>query len=260
ATPRICNAAIAQILKREIGITPLVHLTCRDRNLIGLQSHLMGLHTSGLHEILAITGDPTTIGDFPGAKSVFDVNSFKLIELIKQSNEGISFSGKSLREKTNFSVAGAFNPNVANLPRAVQRLQKKIASGADYILTQPVYSPEQIIDLSQETKHIQTPIYLGIMPLTSTRNAEFLHNEVPGIKLTDEVRERMRAAAGDREQSIKESIAISKELIDTALKHFNGIYLITPFMRYDICVELVEYIHEQTGESVDHEASASLLN
>lgn len=246
ATPRISNVAIATILK-DLGIRPLVHLTCRDRNLIGLQSHLMGLHTLGIHEILAITGDPTKIGDFPGATSVFDVNSFKLIELIKKGNEGISFSGNSLRQKTSFSVAAAFNPNVANVAKAVNRLERKIASGADYILTQPIYSKEKFIELKEATAHIDTPIFVGIMPLTSTKNAEFLHNEVPGIKLTDEVRERMRAVAGNRELSTKESIAISKELIDVALQHFNGIYLITPFMRYDIIVELVNYIHEKTG-------------
>lgn len=245
ATPRISNLAIATLLKEQ-GIRPLVHLTCRDRNLIGLQSHLLGLHTLGIHEILAITGDPTKIGDFPGATSVFDVNSFKLIELIKKANNGISFSGQSLRKRTSFNVAAAFNPNVANLEKGVKRMEKKFASGADYILTQPIYSPDKFAELKTVTAHIEQPIFVGIMPLTSTRNAEFLHHEVPGIKLTDEVRERMRAAANNREQSTRESIAISKELIDAALTHFNGIYLITPFMRYDIIVELVQYIHEQT--------------
>jgi len=246
ATPRISNVAVATILQQH-GINPLVHLTCRDRNLIGLQSHLMGLHTLGITEILAITGDPTKIGDFPGATSVFDVNSFKLIELIKKGNNGISFSGKSLREKTAFSVAAAFNPNVANVDKAVKRLERKITSGADYILTQPVYSPEKIKELKRATKHIDTPIFIGIMPLTSTNNAEFLHHEVPGIKLTDKVRTRMKRAAVNRVKSTAESITISKELIDVALEYFNGIYLITPFMRYDICVELVNYIHEKTG-------------
>lgn len=258
ATPRISNVAVATVLQ-NLGIKPLVHLTCRDRNLIGLQAHLMGLHTLGLTEILAITGDPTKIGDFPGATSVFDVNSFKLIELIKKGNEGLSFSGNSLRAKTAFSVAAAFNPNVANVGRAVQRLEKKLASGSDYILTQPVYSKEKIIELSEAVKHLDIPVFIGIMPLTSTKNAEFLHNEVPGIKLTDEVRERMKAAAESREQSTKESIAISKELIDTALEHFNGVYLITPFMRYDIVVELVEYIHEKTGKPLEHIKSETLL-
>lgn len=250
ATPRISNVAIAILLQKE-GIRPLVHLTCRDRNLIGLQAHLMGLHTLGIHEILAITGDPTKIGDFPGATSVFDVNSFKLIELIKKGNEGISFSGQSLREKTNFSVAAAFNPNVANLERAVQRMERKITSGSEYILTQPIYSKEKFAELNQATEHIDVPIFVGIMPLTSMRNAEFLHNEVPGITLTEDVRERMRAVADSREQSTAESIAISKELIDAALEHFDDIYLITPFMRYDIVVELVKYIHEKTGTKTD---------
>src|SRR5699024_11486484 len=117
-----------------IGIKLLAHLTSRDRNLTGLQSHLMALHTSGIHEILAITGYLTTIAYFPGATSVFDVISFELIELIKQSNHGISFSGKSLKEKTSFSVATAFNQNVANLEKAIKRLRKKMKSGADYIL------------------------------------------------------------------------------------------------------------------------------
>lgn len=249
ATPRISNLAIATILQRE-GIRPLVHLTCRDRNLIGLQAHLMGLHTLGINEILAITGDPTKIGDFPGATSVFDVNSFKLIELIKKGNEGISFSGQSLREKTNFSVAAAFNPNVANLKRAVQRMERKIASGSDYILTQPIYRKETFHELREATKHLDIPIFVGIMPLTSTRNAEFLHNEVPGITLTDDVRSRMKAVAEDRDKSTAESIAISKELIDAALEHFSNIYLITPFMRYDIIVELVSYIHKKTDDKV----------
>ncbi|HLS65620.1 MAG TPA: bifunctional homocysteine S-methyltransferase/methylenetetrahydrofolate reductase [Pseudogracilibacillus sp.] len=247
ATPRVSNVAVATLLQKY-GITPLVHLTCRDRNLIGLQSHLMGLHTLGINEILAITGDPTKIGDFPGATSVFDVNSFGLIELIKKGNEGISFAGNSLREKTVFNVAAAFNPNVANLEKAVQRMERKITSGADYILTQPVFSKERIGELAEVTQHIEVPIFLGIMPLTSTRNAEFLHNEVPGITLTDEVRARMKATEGDREGATAESIAICKELIDVALQHFNGIYLITPFMRYDICVELVQYIHDHVAQ------------
>src|SRR5699024_3019508 len=259
ATPRIGNVAVASVLK-DLGIKPLVHLTCRDRNLIGLQAHLMGLHTLGLNEVLAITGDPTKIGDFPGATSVFDVNSFKLIELMKKGNEGISFSGKSLRARTNFNIAAAFNPNVANVGRAVQRLERKIASGADYILTQPIYSPEKIVELKEATAHIEAPIFVGIMTVTSTRNAEFLHNEARGIKLTDEVRERMKAAGTDREKATAESIAISKALSDTALVHLDGVYLITPCMRYDICVELVEYNHEQTGEAVEHEASATSLN
>ncbi len=247
ATPRISNVAIAVKLQ-QMGIKPLVHLTCRDRNLIGLQAHLMGLHTLGITEILAITGDPTKIGNFPGATSVFDVNSFKLIELIKKGNQGVSFSGQSLREKMSFSVAAAFNPNVANMERAVQRLDKKLAHGADYILTQPIYEKSVFRTLSEATKHLNVPIFVGIMPLTSSRNAEFLHNEVPGIKLPDDVRARMKQVSDDAAASIEESIQITKQLIDEALVYFNGVYLITPFLRYDMMIELVHYIHERTKQ------------
>jgi homocysteine S-methyltransferase len=245
ASPRVDNLALGAMIKEQVGVRPLVHLTCRDRNLIGLQSHLMGLNALGIDDVLAITGDPTKIGDFPGATSVYDVSSFQLISFIKQLNAGISFSGKELGQKANFSVGAAFNPNVRHLDKAVKRMEKKIDSGADYFMTQPIYSPEQIEALANETKHIDKPIYIGIMPLTGTRNAEFLHNEVPGIKLTDEIRAVMAACGEDKEASAKEGINIAKSLIDVALAHFNGIYLITPFLRYEITVELTKYIESQ---------------
>ena len=249
ATPRISNMAIATRLKDTVGIRPLVHLTCRDRNLIGLQSHLMGLHTLGITELLAVTGDPAKVGDFPGATSVYDVSSMELIQLIKQFNEGLSLSGKSLGEKTHFHVGAAFNPNVRHLHKAVQRLERKIKHGADYFMTQPVFSAEKIIDVSEATKHIEAPIYIGIMPLTSIRNAEFLHNEVPGIRLTADVLKRMNQAAHRVDQSVKEGLAIAKELIDVAIEHFNGIYLITPFMRFELTVELASYINNKTKKA-----------
>lgn len=245
ASPRVCNLTLSSIIKDKFNANPLVHITCRDRNLIGLQSHLMGLHTLGIHQVLAVTGDPTKIGDFPGATSVYDVASFDLIRLIKQMNEGISFSGKSLGEKTNFSVGAAFNPNVKYIEKAVQRLEKKITSGADYFLTQPVYCEEQIHFIYEATKHLNVPIYIGIMPLTSSRNAEFLHNEVPGIKLTDEIRQKMLAVQGDKVASELEGLQIAKKLIDQVHRYFNGLYLITPFIRYNMTVELTEYWNEK---------------
>lgn len=244
ASPRISNIAMGSILKMSHHIRPLAHITCRDRNLIGLQSHLMGLNALGIHDILAVTGDPSKIGDFPGATSVYDVSSIELIQLIKQLNEGISFSGKPLRKKANFSIAAAFNPNVRVVERAVGRLEKKIEAGADYFITQPVYSKEKIIEVYEATKHLDTPIFIGIMPLTSLRNSEFLHHEVPGIKLSESVLERMKVTGEDKEAAKVEGIAIAKELIDTAAELFNGIYLITPFMHYDMSIELINYIRE----------------
>ncbi|NSL53073.1 bifunctional homocysteine S-methyltransferase/methylenetetrahydrofolate reductase [Calidifontibacillus erzurumensis] len=250
ASPRICNMAMAAIVKNELGIRPLVHITCRDRNLIGLQSHLMGLDALGIDQVLAVTGDPTKIGDFPGATSVYDLSSFELISLIKQLNEGITFSGKPLQKKTSFSVAAAFNPNVRHLDKAIKRLEKKIKHGADYFISQPIFDEKKFLEVYEHTKHLSKPIYIGIMPIVSSQNAEFLHNEVPGIKLTDEIREKMARCGSDREKAKMEGIAIAKSLIDAAFDLFNGIYLITPFMRYDMTVKLVQYIHQKCANRV----------
>ncbi|MBS2968345.1 bifunctional homocysteine S-methyltransferase/methylenetetrahydrofolate reductase [Metabacillus sp. KIGAM252] len=255
ASPRVSNAAVGTQLKEKHDMRPLIHLTCRDRNLIGLQSHLMGLHSLGLTDVLAITGDPSKIGDFPGATSVYDLSSFDLISLIKQFNEGLSYSGKALGGKTNFTVAGAFNPNVRHLNKAAERLEKKIACGADYFISQPIYSIQQMEEVHEAVKHLTAPLYIGIMPLTSSRNAEFIHHEIPGIKLSDSIRETMAKAGGDPIQSKKEGIAIAKDLIDAAFDLFNGIYLITPFLKYEYSVELAEYIREKEKQRSEREFS-----
>jgi methionine synthase I (cobalamin-dependent)/5,10-methylenetetrahydrofolate reductase len=245
ASPRISNSAIGYLVKTEVGLRSLIHITCRDRNIIGLQSHLMGLHTLGLHDVLVITGDPAKVGDFPGASSVYDLTSFELIAMIKELNKGVSISGKELGEKTSFSVASAFNPNVKSLEKAVSRMEKKITHGADYFISQPVFSEEKLIEVHQATKHIEAPIYIGLMPLTSYKNAEFLHHEVPGIKIADSIREQMAKFKDDPVQATREGMAITKSLVDAALELFNGIYFITPFLRYELTVELADYANER---------------
>ncbi|MCM3765938.1 bifunctional homocysteine S-methyltransferase/methylenetetrahydrofolate reductase [Neobacillus niacini] len=247
ATVRISNESLGYLLKSELEMRPLIHIACRDRNMIGLQSHLMGLHTLGMHDVLAITGDPARVGDFPGASSVYDVSSFELIQMIKQLNEGLSFSGKDLGQKTAFSIAAAFNPNVRSLEKAVKRLEKKIAFGADYFISQPVFSEEKLLEIHDQTKHLDAPIYIGLMPLTSSKNAEFLHNEVPGIKIADSIRDRM-ASLSDPVLAAQEGIAITKSLVDTALDLFNGIYFITPFLRYELTAELALYANQRARE------------
>ncbi|MFP5105803.1 bifunctional homocysteine S-methyltransferase/methylenetetrahydrofolate reductase [Neobacillus sp. C211] len=248
ATVRISNESLGYLVKQELGMRPLIHIACRDRNIIGLQSHLMGLHTLGMNDVLAITGDPARVGDFPGASSVYDVSSFELIQMIKQLNEGLSFSGKDLGQKTDFSIAAAFNPNVRSLEKAVKRLEKKVHYGADYFISQPVFSEEKLLEVYEHTKQLDAPIYIGLMPLTSSKNAEFLHNEVPGIKIADSIRTRMAQLGDDPIQAAKEGIAITKSLIDTALDLFNGIYLITPFLRYELTAELALYTRQRASE------------
>ena len=245
AVTRMSNMALAALVKERVGIRPLVHIACRDRNLIGTQSHLMGLHALGIDHVLAVTGDPARFGDLPGSSSVYDVTSFEIIRMIKQLNEGVAFSGKPLKQRSRFVVGAAFNPNVKHLDKAIQRLEKKVAAGADYIMTQPVYDPALIERIARDTRHIPVPIFLGIMPLASGRNAEFLHNEVPGIQLSDRIRERMNGLEGP--EGRREGLAIARELLDVAMEHFNGIYLITPFLLYEMTIELTAYVREKAA-------------
>jgi methionine synthase I (cobalamin-dependent)/5,10-methylenetetrahydrofolate reductase len=243
ATARMSNLALGAILKEKLGIEPLVHLTCRDRNLLGQQSHLMGLHALGIDQVLVITGDPTRMGDLPGASSIYDVTSFELIRMVKQLNEGISFAGRQLKQKARFVVGAAFNPHVRQLEAAVRRLEKKVEAGADFIMTQPVYDPQGIVDVYEATKHIPIPIFIGIMPLTGYRNALFLHNEVPGIKISQDVLKRMEKQP-DKEAGRREGVEVAKELLQVALEHFKGIYLITPFSFWQMSEELIYFIHQ----------------
>lgn len=246
AVTRMSNLALAALVQEQIGITPLIHIACRDRNLIGTQSHLMGLDALGIDHVLAVTGDPARFGDLPDSSSVYDLTSFEMIRMIKQLNDGVAFSGKPLKQKANFIVGAAFNPNVKHLDKAVQRLERKIAVGADYVMTQPVYDIALIERIADATKHLSIPIFIGIMPLANGRNAEYLHNEVPGIQLSDEVRARMAGLEGEAGKA--EGVKIAQELLDCAIKHFKGIYLMTPFLHYNMAVELTEYVRNKTSK------------
>ena len=241
ATVRISNIAAASLIKQRYDIEPLVHITCRDRNLIGLQSHLLGLSLIGVNEILAITGDPSKVGHLPGSTNVYDVNSKGLTELALCFNQGINTDGDALKKHTNFNIAGAFDPNVRKLDGAVKRLEKKIASGMSYFITQPVYSKEKIIQVYEATKHLNIPIFIGIMPIASYNNALFLHNEVPGIKMSESVLNQFKAVKDDKEKTKELSLRLSKDLIDTVHQYFNGLYIITPFQRVDYSLELAAY-------------------
>ena len=241
ATVRVSNIAAASIIKQRFNIEPLVHITCRDRNLIGLQSHLLGLSLIGVNEILAITGDPSKVGHLPGATNVYDVNSKGLTEIALRFNQGINTDGDALKKHTNFNIAGAFDPNVRKLDGAVKRLEKKVASGMSYFITQPVYSKEKIKQVYEATKHLNTPFFIGIMPIANYNNALFLHNEVPGIKMSEEVLNQFKAVKDDKEKTKELSLRLSKELIDTVHEYFNGLYIITPFQKVDYSLELAAY-------------------
>jgi len=236
AVPRLSNIVLAGMVRQRTGAEVIVHLTGRDRNLVGMQSTIMGLAASGLYNVLAVTGDPPSAGSAERVTGVYDVRSLELMGLLAGFNQGRNHYGDPMRLPVNFCIGGAFNTNTRNMALQVGRMEKKIAAGAAYFLTQPVYSKTRVDEILSATSHIAAPIVLGVMPLASSRNAEFLHNEFPGIEIPLEARERM-ARAGDQGQ--QEGIEIAWELLEYAWPHFAGVYIIPPFNRHAMALELM---------------------
>jgi len=235
---RMSNMALGYLAKQKTGLPMIIHLSCRDRNLIGMQAELMGLDALGMDTVLALTGDPAKFGDQPGATSVYDLNSFNLISMIKRMNQGIAFSGRTMKQASRFTVGVAFNPNVDRIETQVSRLRKKVQLGADFVMTQPIFEWRKAVEVYEATRPFNIPVFIGIMPLVSGRNADFLHNEVPGVEIPLKVRERMYRFEGERAR--REGVTIAAEILESVLDYFNGIYLITPFVRCEMILELVE--------------------
>jgi homocysteine S-methyltransferase len=237
---RVSNLAIAAVLKQKYNIMPLLHLSCRDRNLIGLQSELMGIAALGIRHVLPLTGDPAKFGDQPGATSVYDVNSVQLMQIIRGLNQGYNFAGKTIKYPTHFVVGCTFNPNAKNLDAQLKRLERKLEAGASYVMTQPVFDRTLVKSMYEYTKGFGVPILTGVWPLLNHRQAEFLHHEVPGIVVPDEVRARMAGRQGPEGRKL--GVEIAKEVIQTTLEYFPGVYLITPFLAYDTTAELAQFV------------------
>jgi homocysteine S-methyltransferase len=236
---RVSNLAVGAMLKARHGIMPLLHLSCRDRNLLGLQSELLGLAALGIRHVLPLTGDPAKVGDHPGAKSVYDVTSVQLIGIIKRFNEGFNHAGKSLKASTRFVIGCTFNPNAKYLDAQIARLERKLAAGAQYVMTQPVFDPALVAAVAERTIGFGVPVFIGVWPLLNGRQAEFLHNEVPGILIPEAVRSKMAGLEGVEGRAM--GVALAKEVCRAVLDHFPGVYLITPFLNYELTVELADF-------------------
>ncbi|MFH1016667.1 MAG: bifunctional homocysteine S-methyltransferase/methylenetetrahydrofolate reductase [Pseudomonadota bacterium] len=241
---RMDNVIFADLLRQRVELPVILHLTCRDKNTIALQGAVLGAQAAGVDAILALTGDPAAMGDQPGATSVYDINSIGLVDLIASLNRGVTPSGRVLDGPTDLAIGVALNPNLygeEGLDRALKRLRKKIEAGAQFVETQPMYDPELLRALLEPARRMEIPIMLGVMPIMSRKNAEFFHNEVPGLKIPKEIRDRFEGL--DREQGQAEGIRQAKAMIDIAreggIRHF---YLIPPLERFEVVVELARYI------------------
>lgn len=248
AVMRMNSVIAGAIIERDVEIPAICHLSCRDRNLIGTQSLLLGADALGVRHVLAITGDPAKVGDHPESSSVYDLNSFKLIELITRMNRGQNHTGQSIGRPTAFHVGVAFNPNVRNLDVELKRLQRKIDRGASFVLTQAAFDADAVARACAAIGALRVPVFAAVFPLLSHRHAEFLHNEFPGITVPDVVRARMAKAGPDKDAMAAEGMSIARELIDAYRACANGLYLIPPLNRHRIAVELLQYIHAPVRE------------
>jgi homocysteine S-methyltransferase len=241
---RVSNLATGALLKERFQITPLLHLSCRDHNVIGLQSTLLGMSALGIRHVLPLTGDPAKVGDHPGASSVYDVTSIELLSIIQQLNAGLNASGRSIRRGAGLVAGCTFNPGARNIDAQVQRLERKVAAGAQFVMTQPVFNRQLIAQTAERVRQFQLPVFPGIWPLLNARQAEFLHNEVPGISIPDAVRAAMRTAKDDAAAGAL-GMQIAREMCEAALEYFPGVYLITPFLRFETTVELAGFVRSR---------------
>ncbi|MCS6809286.1 MAG: bifunctional homocysteine S-methyltransferase/methylenetetrahydrofolate reductase [Bacteroidota bacterium] len=241
---RMSSIAISHIVQQQVGIECITHLACRDRNMIGLQSELLGAHALGVRNILAVTGDPTQIGDFPYATSVYDVDSIGLIRALGQMNQGKDLMGNPIGGATQFCIACACNPSAYDLDREVERLEHKAAQGAHVVFSQPVFDTKTLERFLERIRHIRIALMLGVIPLRSARHADFLHHEVPGMYIPEWVRHRIHRAQdkGGVECATQEGINLAVEFLRTAQHMVQGIYLMPPFKKYSMAVDILRQL------------------
>ncbi len=244
ARMRMSPWAVCDLIQREVGIDTTLHFPTRGRNLLRVQGDLLAAHALGVRNVFVVMGDPTAIGDYPDAMDNYDLAPTGLIKLIKQGfNAGLDHSGSEIGQPTSFHVGAALNLAPQDRRRETQLLQRKLASGTDFFLTQPIYEPARakafLESYSDGNGPVKKPILVGILPLFGARHATFLHNEVPGISIPDEMRKRIEAAGDD---GPREGVRIAVELIEEIRPWAQGIYLMPAFNRYDLAAEIIEAI------------------
>jgi methionine synthase / methylenetetrahydrofolate reductase(NADPH) len=261
ARVRMGAMAVAFALRADPGLECLVHVTTRDRNLMALESELLGAHALGIRDILALTGDPPRVGDYPGGTGIWDTDSTGLIGILSRLNRGEDEAGRPIGAAAAFTIACALDPTAPDPDREVERLAGKLDAGAHLIMTQPIYAPEQwhrFMDRAAARfgDRLPRPVLLGVLPLHTSRHAEFLHHEVPGITIPDDVRAAMRDAG---ERGAELGLELSLELLGSMLPHVDGTYLMPSFGRYELAAELVRRIRRDLLDRPERATAAPRL-
>jgi methionine synthase / methylenetetrahydrofolate reductase(NADPH) len=240
ATVRMSNQAFARtVLERVQHLEPIVHVCARDKNLLALQADLIGAHVHGIRNTVIITGDPPKVGDYPDATAVFDLDSIGLLGMAAGLNVGLDPAGKAIGGQTSFCLLTGAEPAAVDFDREIRRLTEKRDAGAQAVMTQPVFDIETLDKFLRAIEHLKLPVLVGILPLASSKNAEFLHHNVPGMRVPDAIRERMRKA-GEGPAAASEGVAIAAEAL-RALKHrVQGVYMMPPFGRVELALQVLD--------------------
>jgi homocysteine S-methyltransferase len=229
--------AMAVLIEKGTGMETVLHYCCRDRNILGMQSDILGAHALGLRNILIITGDPVKGGDYPDATSVFDIDSIGLTNVVHRLNRGRDIGNHGFGTPTSFLIGVGVNPGAADFELEMERLYWKVEAGAEFAITQPVFDLDLFERFARRIEQMKIPIIAGIWPLTSFKNAEFMNNELPGMSVPGHIMERMRNA-GSGEEAMVEGVEISVAILRQILPYVSGAQVSAPFNRHELALKV----------------------
>jgi methionine synthase I (cobalamin-dependent)/5,10-methylenetetrahydrofolate reductase len=251
AQSRMSAMATAVLVEQQIGIESVLHYCCRDRNLLGMMSDLLGAAGLGLRNLLLITGDPPKMGPYPDATAVFDIDAIGLTNMVNKLNHGLDIGNNPIGEPTAFCIGVGVNPGAINPDEELRRFEYKVEAGAQYAITQPVFDTDQLRDFIKSTEHVRIPIVAGIWPLVSYRNAEFLHNEVPGVRVTPSIMERMRVASNiSKEAGRDEGLKIARESLLEVQDLIQGVQVSAPFGNVKYALEVFDVLEDFAARQI----------
>ena len=238
ASARMSNQALSLLIQREVGIEAILHYTCRDRNVLGIQSDLLGAAATGLKNLICITGDPPKMGNYPDATAVFDVDAIGLVNIVHNLNRGLDLGGNPIGHGTSFVIGVGANPGLPNLDEEIRRFEYKVEAGAEYVVTQPVFDLKLLENFLRRIEHCRIPVIAGIWPLVSARNAEFMKNELR-VSVPDEILERMLKATTP-EAAREEGVSIARQMLTAVRQITQGAQISAPLGRYASAVDVLE--------------------
>ncbi len=241
AQSRMGALAVSLLIEQQVGIEAVTHYACRDRNLLGMFSDLLGAAALGLRNFLLVTGDPPKMGPYPDATAVFDIDSIGLTNMVNRLNHGIDPGGNPIGKPTSFVIGVGVNPGAPDLDHEIRRFEWKVEAGAEFAITQPVFDVVQLMAFLKRIESFRIPIIPGIWPLTSYRNAEFLNNEVPGVSVPEPILERMRKAP-DGAAALKEGVRIAQEMLREVRPYVQGVQVSAPFGKIPHALDVFEAI------------------